>query len=66
MNKEINNIIETIMSDIHNQALKGKMNELEEVKVNLEIEIASNQKEQKVDEVQQVTEEQVRRMLAKM
>lgn len=66
VNKKINNIIEGIMSDIHNQALKDKMNELEEVKVNLEIEIASNKEEQKTEEVQQVTEEQVRAMLSKM
>lgn len=67
VNKDINNIIEAIMLGIHNQTLKEKMDELERIKANLEMELAQfKQEPEEENENKPITEEEVRSMLAEM
>lgn len=64
--KEINNIINAIMEGMNSQALKDKMNQLEVIKVNLEAEIVVIGSEAKQEVVTEITEEQVKEMVADM
>ena len=56
-NKEIDNIINAIMSGITSETLKTKMNELEVVKVNLEAEIVKVSCNEKKEVATKITEE---------
>ena len=64
--KEINNIINAIMAGMNSQTLKDKMNQLEVIKVNLEAEIVVASSENKQEAVIEITEEQVKEMVADM
>lgn len=64
--KEINNIINAIMAGMNSMSLKDKMNELEAIKVNLEAEIVMLTSEVKQETVTEITEEQVKVMVADM
>ena len=65
VNKEIENILNAIMSGIVNNVLKNKLDELEKVKLNLELKI--NELSVESDDVVSVdiTEDQIRRMFGK-
>ena len=65
VNKEIENILNAIMSGIVNNVLKNKLDELEKVKLNLELKI--NELSVESDDVVSVdiTEDQIRSMFGK-
>ncbi|MDY3000175.1 MAG: recombinase family protein [Romboutsia timonensis] len=65
VNKEIENILNAIMSGIVNNVLKNKLDELEKVKLNLELKI--NKVSVESDDVvsTDITEEQIRSMFSK-
>ena len=54
------------MAGMNSQALKDKMNQLEVIKVNLEAEISIVSSEVKQETVIEITEAQVREMIAEM
>jgi site-specific DNA recombinase len=64
--KEINNIIDAIMTGMNSQSLKDKMSELEAIKANQKIEIVTVSAEVEEEVVTEITEEQVRAMVADM
>lgn len=57
INKEIENILNAIMSGIINDTLKNKLNELESIKVNLELEIKELERSSENDNKINITEE---------
>ena len=62
VNKEIENILNAIMSGIVNNMLKDKLDELERVKVNLEVKINELSTESNGSEAINITEDQIRGM----
>ena len=62
VNKEINNILNAIISGIVNSTLKDKLDELEEVKSNLEIEINELSLENNSSQCINITEDQIKDM----
>ena len=65
INKEIENILNAIMSGIINDTLKNKLNELESIKVNLELEIKELERSSENDNKINITEEQIKLMFSK-
>lgn len=65
VNKEIENILTAIMSGIVNSMLKDKLDELEQVKLNLELNINELSIESNGVESVNITEEQIRSMFGK-
>ena len=65
VNKEIENILNAIMSGIVNNMLKDKLDELEQVKVNLEVKINELSIESNESESINITEDQIRSMFGK-
>ena len=65
VNKEIENILNAIMSGIVNNMLKDKLDELERVKVNLEVKINELSTESNGSEAINITEDQIRDMFSK-
>ena len=62
VNKEIENILNAIMSGIVNNMLKEKLDELEQVKLNLELQIKELSIESNSSESINITENQIRDM----
>ena len=62
VNKEIENILNAIMSGIVNSMLKDKLDELEQVKLNLELQIKELSIECNSSESINITEDQIRSM----
>lgn len=62
VNKEIENILNAIMSGIVNKMLKDKLDELERVKLNLEVKINELSIESNASESINITEDQIRSM----
>ena len=62
VNKEIENILNAIMSGIVNNMLKEKLDELEQVKLNLELQIKELSIESNSAESINITEDQIRNM----
>lgn len=62
VNKEIENIFNAIMSGIVNNMLKDKLDELEQVKLNLEVKINELSIESNASESINITEDQIRSM----
>lgn len=62
VNKEIENILNAIMSGIVNNMLKDKLDELERVKLNLEVKINELSIESNASESINITEDQIRSM----
>lgn len=65
VNKEIENILNAIMSGIVNNMLKDKLDELEQVKVNLDLKINELAIENRGVESVDITEGQIRNMFSK-
>lgn len=65
VNKEIENILNAIMSGIVNNMLKEKLDELEQVKVNLDLKINELDIERTDEEEVFVTEDQIRNMFGR-
>ena len=65
VNKEIENILNAIMSGIVNSMLKDKLDELEQVKLNLDLKINELSIESNGVESVNITEEQIRSMFGK-
>ena len=65
VNKEIENILTAIMSGIVNNMLKDKLDELEQVKLNLELQINELSIESNGVESVDITEDQIRSMFSK-
>ena len=65
VNKEIENILTAIMSGIINSMLKDKLDELEQVKLNLDLKINELSIESNGVESVNITEEQIRSMFSK-
>ena len=65
VNKEIENILNAIMSGIVNSMLKDKLDELEQVKLNLELQINELSIESNGVESVDITEDQIRSMFSK-
>ena len=65
VNKEIENILTAIMSGIVNSMLKDKLDELEQVKLNLDLKINELSIESNGVESVNITEEQIRSMFGK-
>ena len=65
VNKEIENILTAIMSGIVNSMLKDKLDELEQVKLNLDLKISELSIESNSVESVDITEEQIRSMFGK-
>lgn len=65
VNKEIENILNAIMSGIVNSMLKDKLDELEQVKLNLDLKIDELSIESNSVESVNITEEQIRSMFGK-
>lgn len=65
VNKEIENILNAIMSGIVNSMLKDKLDELEQVKLNLELQINELSIESNGVESLDITEDQIRSMFSK-
>ena len=65
VNKEINNILNAIMNGIVNNMLKDKLDELEQVKINLDLKISELKIEHKDIDTVSITEEQIRAMFSK-
>ena len=64
VNKEINNILNAIMNGIVNSMLKDKLDELEQVKLNLDLKISELKRENKEIDTTGVTEDQIRAMFS--
>lgn len=64
-NKEIENILNAIMSGIINDTLKNKLNELENTKLNLELEMKELSRSTENDNKVNITEEQIKLMFLK-
>ena len=64
-NKEIQNILNAIMSGIVNNMLKDKLDELEQIKTNLEIRLVELKMENSNSDVINITEEQIKSMFSK-
>ena len=64
-NKEIQNILNAIMSGIVNNMLKDKLDELEQIKTNLEIRLIELKLENSNSDVINITEEQIKSMFSK-
>ena len=64
-NKEIENILNAIMSGIINDTLKNKLSELENIKLNLEIEMKEIERSSENDGKVNITEEQIKIMFSK-
>ena len=62
VNKEIENILNAIMNGIVNSMLKDKLDELEQVKLNLELKINELSIERNSEESVNITEDQIRSM----
>ncbi|AXU29188.1 TPA: recombinase family protein [Clostridioides difficile] len=65
VNKEIENILNAIMSGIVNNMIKDKLDELEQVKVNLEVKINELSIESNGSEAINIMEDQIRSMFGK-
>ena len=65
VNKEIENILNAIMNGIVNNMLKEKLDELEQVKLNLDLKINELSIERIDGEEEFITEEQIRNMFSK-
>ncbi|AWH78788.1 TPA: zinc ribbon domain-containing protein [Clostridioides difficile] len=65
VNKEISNILNTIMNGIVSSMLKDKLDELEQVKLNLDLKMNELKIENKVVDGVGVTEEQIRSMFSR-
>lgn len=65
VNKEISNILNAIINGIVNNMLKDKIDELEEVKLNLDLKMNELNIENKVVDGVCVTEEQIRSMFSR-
>lgn len=65
VNKEINNILNAIMNGIVNNVLKERLDELEEVKFNLDLKMNELRIENKDRDNIVVTEEQIRAIFSK-
>ena len=65
VNKEIENILNAIMSWIVNNMLKDKLDELEQVKLNLDLKINELSMEKTDGEEVLITEEQIRNMFGR-
>lgn len=65
VNKEISNILNAIMNGIVNNMLKDKLDELEQVKLNLDLKMNELKIENKVVDGACVTEEQIRIMFSR-
>lgn len=65
VNKEIENILNAIMSGIVNSMLKDKLDELEQVKLNLDLKINELSIESKGTELIGITEDQIKSMFGK-
>ncbi|MDU5021904.1 hypothetical protein [Paraclostridium sordellii] len=65
VNKEISNILNAIMNGIVNNMLKDKLDELEQVKLNLDLKMNEIKIENKVVDGVSVTEDQIRSMFSK-
>ena len=65
VNKEIENILNAIMSGIVNNMLKDKLDELEQVKLNLDLRINELSIEKTDGEDVLITEEQIRNMFGR-
>ena len=65
VNKEINNILNAIMNGIVNNMLKDKLDELEQVKINLDLKISELKIEHKDIDTVSITEDQIRAMFSK-
>ncbi len=65
VNKEIENILNAIMSGIVNNMLKDKLDELEQVKLNLDLKINELSVERTDGEEVLITEEQIRNMFGR-
>ncbi len=65
VNKEIENILNAIMNGIVNNMLKDKLDELEQVKVNLDLKMSELRIENKEIDNTGVTEEQIRGIFSK-
>ncbi|HBG4973252.1 TPA: recombinase family protein [Clostridioides difficile] len=65
VNKDISNILNAIMNGIVNNVLKDKLDELEQVKLNLDLKMNELKIENKVVDGVCVTEEQIRSMFSK-
>ena len=64
VNKEINNILNAIMNGIVNSMLKEKLDELEQVKLNLDLKMSELKRENKEIDTVGVTEDQIRAMFS--
>ena len=64
VNKEINNILNAIMNGIVNNMLKEKLDELEQVKLNLDLKMSELKRENKEIDTVGVTEDQIRAMFS--
>lgn len=64
VNKEINNILNAIMNGIVNNMLKDKLDELEQVKINLDLKISELKIEHKDIDTVGITEDQIRAMFS--
>lgn len=65
VNKEISNILNAIMNGIVNNMLKDKLDELEQVKLNLDLKMNELKIENKVVDDVCVTEEQIKGMFSR-
>lgn len=65
VNKEISNILNAIMNGIVNNMLKDKLDELEQVKLNLDLKMNELKIENRVADDVCVTEEQIRSMFSR-
>ena len=65
VNKEIENILTAIMSGIMNSMLKDKLDELEQVKLNLDLKINELSIESNSVESVDITEDQIRNMFGR-
>ena len=64
VNKEINNVLNAIMNGIVNSMLKEKLDELEQVKLNLDLKMSELKRENKEIDTVGVTEDQIRAMFS--
>ena len=64
VNKEINNVLNAIMNGIVNSMLKEKLDELEQVKINLDLKMSELKRENKEIDTVGVTEDQIRAMFS--
>lgn len=64
VNKEINNILNAIMNGIVNNMLKDKLDELEQVRINLDLKISELKIDHKDIDTVSITEDQIRAMFS--